>query len=138
MRTLWTFVPRPARLPLLYAVTGLNAVKFTECGGRVAVALGASGDDAVLAVSDNGIGIPVAEQRRLFDRFFRASTAQNRAIEGTGLGLTIVHAIVRVHGGTVEVTSDEGQGTIFRVRLPIARPAPESVGSADRSAETVM
>jgi signal transduction histidine kinase len=128
----------PARLGQLLDNLISNAVKFTESGGRVVVALGASGDDVVLAVSDNGIGIPVAEQRRLFDRFFRASTAQDRAIEGTGLGLTIVHAIVRAHGGTIEVTSDEGQGTTFRVRLPVAGPTPESVGSPDRSAKSVI
>ena len=85
----------PARLGQLLDNLVSNAVKFTEDGGRVVVALGVRGDDLVLAVSDNGIGIPVAEQRRLFDRFFRATTAQDRAIEGTGLGLTIVRAIVQ-------------------------------------------
>jgi signal transduction histidine kinase len=128
----------PARLGQLLDNLVSNAVKFTESGGRVVVALGVTGEEVVLAVSDNGIGIPVAEQRRLFDRFFRASTAQDRAIEGTGLGLTIVHAIVRAHGGTIEVTSDEGQGTTFRVRLPVAGPTGETVGSPDRPAETVI
>jgi signal transduction histidine kinase len=133
-----TMTGDPARLGQLLDNLISNAVKFTEDGGRVVVALGVTGDDLVLAVSDNGIGIPVAEQRRLFDRFFRATTAQDRAIEGTGLGLTIVHAIVRAHGGAIEVTSEEGQGTTFRVRLPIAGPATEQVGSPDRSAETVV
>ncbi|MGH3044115.1 MAG: sensor histidine kinase [Gaiellaceae bacterium] len=128
----------PARLGQLLDNLLSNAVKFTEDGGRVVVALGVRGDDLVLAVSDNGIGIPVAEQRRLFDRFFRATTAQDRAIEGTGLGLTIVHAIVRAHGGAIEVTSDEGQGTTFRVRLPVAGPTAEQAGSPDRSAQTVI
>jgi signal transduction histidine kinase len=128
----------PARLGQLLDNLVSNAVKFTESGGRVVVALGVTGDEIVLAVSDNGIGIPVAEQRRLFDRFFRASTAQDRAIEGTGLGLTIVHAIVRAHGGTIELTSDEGQGTTFRVRLPVAGPEAGTVGSPGRSAETVI
>ena len=134
-----TMTGDPARLGQLLDNLVSNAVKFTEDGGRVVVALGVTGEDLVLAVSDNGIGIPVAEQRRLFDRFFRATTAQDRAIEGTGLGLTIVHAIVRAHGGAIEVTSDEGQGTTFRVRLPIAGPtAEQQVGSPDRSAETVI
>jgi signal transduction histidine kinase len=128
----------PARLGQLLDNLVSNAVKFTESGGRVVVALGVTGEEVVLAVSDNGIGIPVAEQRRLFDRFFRASTAQDRAIEGTGLGLTIVHAIVRAHGGEIELTSDEGQGTTFRVRLPVAGPAAGAVGSPGRSAETVI
>ena len=128
----------PARLGQLFDNLVSNAVKFTESGGRVVVALGVTGDDIVLAVSDNGIGIPVAEQRRLFDRFFRASTAQDRAIEGTGLGLTIVHAIVRAHGGAIDVTSDKGQGTTFRVRLPVAGPESAPVGTPDRSAESVI
>jgi two-component system phosphate regulon sensor histidine kinase PhoR len=128
----------PARLGQLLDNLISNAVKFTQDGGRVVVALGVTGDNLVLAVSDNGIGIPVAEQRRLFDRFFRASTAQDRAIEGTGLGLTIVHAIVRAHGGTIEVTSDEGKGTTFRVRVPVAGPQGETVGTPDRLAETVV
>ena len=63
---------------------------------------------------------------------------QDRAIEGTGLGLTIVDAIVRAHRGAIEVTSDAGQGTTFRVRLPVAGPATEKVGSPDRPAETVI
>ena len=134
-----TMTGDPARLGQLLDNLVSNAVKFTEDGGRVVVALGVTGEDLVLAVSDNGIGIPVAEQRRLFDRFFRATTAQDRAIEGTGLGLTIVHAIVRAHGGTIEVTSDEGQGTTFRVRLPVAGPtAEQQAGSPDRSAQTVF
>ncbi len=134
-----TMTGDPARLGQLLDNLVSNAVKFTEDDGRVVVALGLSGEDLVLAVSDNGIGIPVAEQRRLFDRFFRATTAQERAIEGTGLGLTIVHAIVRAHGGTIEVTSDAGQGTTFRVRLPVAGPtAEQQAGSLDRSAQTVI
>jgi signal transduction histidine kinase len=128
----------PARLGQLLDNLVSNAVKFTEPGGQVVVALGAAGDDVVLAVSDDGIGIPVAEQRRLFDRFYRASTAQDRAIEGTGLGLTIVHAIVQAHGGTIDVASDEGKGTTFRVRLPVAGPVDTVVGSPHRSAETVI
>jgi signal transduction histidine kinase len=116
-----------------------NAVKFTERGGRVVVALRQTGEDVVLAVSDDGIGIPAAEQRRLFDRFFRASTAQARSIDGTGLGLTIARAIVDAHGGSVDVTSADGEGTTFRVRLPLAGPSPVgAVGSPDRSAESVI
>ena len=112
----------PARLGQLLDNLVSNAVKFTPAGGRVVVAIGATGDDVVLAVSDTGIGVSVAEQRRLFDRFFRASAAQERAIEGTGLGLTISRAIVDAHGGSISFTSVEGEGTTFRVRLPLAGP----------------
>jgi signal transduction histidine kinase len=115
-----------------------NAVKFTEDGGRVVVALERSGEDVVLSVSDTGIGIPAAEQRRLFDRFFRASSAQARAIDGTGLGLTIARAIVEAHGGEVGLESVEGEGTTFRVRLPVDGPPDPGVGSPGRRAQTVI
>jgi signal transduction histidine kinase len=75
----------------------------------------------VLVVSDTGIGIPVEEQDALFTRFFRSSTAQDRAIQGTGLGLSIVESVVRSHGGTVSVESAHLQGTAVTVRLPLAR-----------------
>ncbi|HET9214571.1 MAG TPA: ATP-binding protein, partial [Gaiellaceae bacterium] len=78
-----------ARLGQLLDNPVSNAVKFTPTGGRVVVAVARRGDDALVAVSDTGIGVPAAEQRRLFDRFFRASSAHERAIDGTGLGLTI-------------------------------------------------
>ncbi|MGZ4484478.1 MAG: PAS domain S-box protein [Nocardioidaceae bacterium] len=97
-----------------------NAVKFTEDGGRVACVLRAAGDDAHLEVSDSGIGIPAAEPDGLFTRFFRSSTAQERAIQGTGLGLSIVASIVREHGGDIDVRSEHLRGTTFTVRLPLA------------------
>jgi PAS domain S-box-containing protein len=101
-----------------------NAVKFTEDGGAVCLTLRASGEDARLEVRDTGIGIPVAEQQDLFTRFFRSSTAQERAIQGTGLGLSIVASIVHTHGGEIAVDSAHLAGTTFTVRLPlIARPA---------------
>ncbi|MGH3019721.1 MAG: sensor histidine kinase [Gaiellaceae bacterium] len=127
-----------ARLGQLLDNLVSNAVKFTPPGGRVVVALGASGEDVVLAVSDTGMGVPAAEHRQLFDRFFRASSAQERAIEGTGLGLTIARAIVEAHSGSIDFTSVEGEGTTFRVRLPLAGPrAGEAVSPAART-ETLV
>ncbi|GAB2444918.1 hypothetical protein GCM10027062_26710 [Nocardioides hungaricus] len=96
-----------------------NAVKFTPEGGRVGVTLATESDDAVLTVSDTGIGIPREEQERLFSRFFRSSLAQQQAIPGSGLGLSIAHAIVEQHGGSMSVESALGEGTTFRVRLPL-------------------
>lgn len=96
-----------------------NALKFTEDGGSVRCSLRLSGDEAVLEVSDTGIGIPLEEQEQLFTRFFRSSTAQALAIPGTGMGLAIVASIVHRHGGTVGLASTEGQGTTVSVRLPI-------------------
>jgi signal transduction histidine kinase len=97
-----------------------NAIKFTEAGGRVVVGVKSSGDVVELEVADDGIGIPVAEQDRIFSRFFRSSTSQDRAIQGTGLGLVIVKSIVEHHGGEIAVSSQPGVGTTFTVRLPIA------------------
>ena len=74
---------------------------------------------ARLEVSDNGLGIPAPEQRDLFTRFFRSSTAQRRDIQGSGLGLTIVDAIVRSHGGDISVVSEHMVGSTFTVNLPL-------------------
>jgi signal transduction histidine kinase len=99
-----------------------NAIKFTPNGGRVEVKLREDGGRAVLEVSDTGMGIPDEDQARLFDRFFRASTATDSAIPGVGLGLSIVKAIIEGHGGRMEVHSNPGEGTTFRAILPLAEP----------------
>jgi PAS domain S-box-containing protein len=97
-----------------------NAVKFTPDGGRVTVTLTPDDGQVVLEVTDTGIGVPRQEQQRLFDRFFRSSLAQQHAIPGSGLGLSIAHKIVEKHGGTMEVRSEVGVGSTFTVRLPAA------------------
>lgn len=96
-----------------------NALKFTPPGGRATVRTFVDGSHAVIEVADTGIGIPKAEQDRVFQRFFRSSTATEQAIPGTGLGLVISRAIAEAHGGTIGVTSDTGEGTCFRVELPL-------------------
>ena len=108
-----------------------NAIKFTTEGGAVDVRLSSTADEALIEVADNGIGIAPEEQELLFDRFFRSSEATERAIPGTGLGLTIVKAIVERHDGTVEVESASGRGTTMRVRLPVreAHAAEEEVAA---------
>jgi signal transduction histidine kinase len=110
-----------------------NAVKFTDDGGRVVVELGLeagcrAGDPAyvVLRVRDSGIGISGDQQHRLFDRFFRSVEAQQRAIQGTGLGLAVCKAIVEAHGGGITVDSGTGVGTTVTVALP-AVAAPTAV-----------
>jgi two-component system phosphate regulon sensor histidine kinase PhoR len=97
-----------------------NAVKFSHDGESVTVHLHAEPKAVVLSVTDTGIGIPAAEQERLFSRFFRSSLAMADEIQGTGLGLTLVQSIVEWHEGTVEVDSAEGEGTTVTVRLPRA------------------
>jgi signal transduction histidine kinase len=122
-----TAIPRFAADPMRIAqVLGnllSNAVKFTPDGGKVEVRLGTEGDQAVLTVADTGLGIPVADRERIFERFFRTEIARRQAIQGTGQGLTISQAIVAAHNGTIAVEGDEGRGSTFTVRLPL-RPAP--------------
>ena len=97
-----------------------NAVKFTQPGGTVTVSVSNRGEWLEIIVADDGIGIPVADQPRLFERFFRSSNAEVSAIKGTGLGLAITKTIVERHHGTVTVESWPGVGSTFRVRLPAA------------------
>lgn len=99
-----------------------NAVKYTPRGGAVALALRREGDEAVLEVTDTGIGFDAAMAERLFDRFFRADTPEVQAQPGSGLGLAIVRAIAAAHGGRVEAESQGvGNGSTFRLRLPTTR-----------------
>ncbi|GAA1790534.1 hypothetical protein GCM10009795_040270 [Nocardioides hankookensis] len=100
-----------------------NAVKFTPEEGHVAVRLLVGPEELVIEVTDTGIGIPKHEQSQLFARFFRSSLAQEGAIPGSGLGLSIAHAIVEQHGGSMSVDSEQGEGTTFRVHLPVLAPA---------------
>jgi hypothetical protein len=96
-----------------------NALKFTSGGGSVSVRISSHQGEAVVEVEDDGMGISPDDQDLLFDRFFRSSEATERAIPGTGLGLTIAKAIVERHDGAIEVESTPGEGTTMRVRLPV-------------------
>ncbi len=96
-----------------------NAIKFTPAGGSVAVSLTAVGPSAVFEVRDDGVGIPADERAKLFQRFFRASTATANDIPGTGLGLSIAQTIVELHGGTIECREGDDRGTTFVVSLPL-------------------
>jgi signal transduction histidine kinase len=100
-----------------------NAVKFTPEGGSVRVSLGRRNDAVLLEVADTGIGIAVDDQRRLFQRFFRAENAVERQLPGTGLGLYISRVIAEAHEGTLTVRSELGHGSTFRLELPLVRTA---------------
>ncbi len=103
-----------------------NAIKFTPDEGRLGVALAVADGAAMLTVSDSGIGISDDDCERLFDRFFRAGNALERAIPGTGLGLAICKGIVDAHGGRLGVTSALGHGTTATVTLPLESPLTEA------------
>lgn len=94
-----------------------NAVKFTPAGGRVHLTTRQEGGEVRIVCSDTGMGIPAADQQRLFTRFFRASNAQEGHVPGTGLGLVIVETIARAHGGGVTLESVEGEGTTVTITL---------------------
>jgi signal transduction histidine kinase len=104
-----------------------NAVKFTPAGGTVTVTVALRGPVVQLEVADTGVGIPADELGKLFDRFFRASTA--RTVAGTGLGLSITKSIAEAHGGSVAVSSEIGAGTTFTVELPVVTDQSEPVES---------
>ena len=95
-----------------------NAVKFTPSGGSVILSAHNGNGPITVEVTDTGIGIPQDEVGQVFSRFYRASSATNRAIPGTGLGLVIARAIVEGHGGTISLQSTEGKGTRVTVTLP--------------------
>jgi signal transduction histidine kinase len=98
-----------------------NAIKYTPAGGRITVDVEETGDSAMLAVKDTGIGIDADSLPSVFDRFFRATT--DRGEIGAGLGLAIVKSICNAHGGAVSVESSPGAGSVFKVTLPLASPA---------------
>src|SRR5262249_5576316 len=96
-----------------------NAVKYTPSGGRVAVSLAVEANEAVLRVADNGFGIAPELLPRNFDLFVPGERTRDRAQGGLGIGLTLVHRLVRLHNGTVSVDSEGPDcGSVFTVRLP--------------------
>ena len=114
-----------------------NAVKFTPAGGRISIQSGKHGDRVVLRVSDTGIGIEPSFLPHVFDRFRQADSGRTRNYGGLGLGLAIVHDLVRLHGGEVDVTSrGTGQGATFTVMLRASAAAVRPVERRSPSRET--
>jgi signal transduction histidine kinase len=119
----------PADLPLILAdarsmeelFTNLisNAIHYSPDGGRVTVSVASRGDYVEVLVSDTGIGIDPTEITKIFDKFYRVKHPKTRQVIGTGLGLAIVKGIVESHRGSIEVESQPGVGTSFRVLLPV-------------------
>ena len=100
-----------------------NAVKYTESGGKVIVSSSLEGDNIVIRIADTGIGIPKDHQDRIFERFYRVDKNRSREIGGTGLGLSIVKHIVLVHGGNINLVSEEEKGSEFTIELPVGSQA---------------
>ena len=96
-----------------------NAIKYTPDGGRVTVEVYENSGNAVVKISDTGIGIPANDLPHIFDRFFRVDKARSKSTGGTGLGLSIAHKIILLHGGNIRVVSEEGKGSIFYIELPL-------------------
>ncbi len=97
-----------------------NAVQYTLPGGRIEVSAATRDREAILTVADTGIGIPLSEHDRIFERFYRVDAARSREVGGTGLGLSIAKHIVEAHGGRIWVESDVGRGSRFQFSIPLA------------------
>lgn len=118
------------RRQLVSAISNLidNAVKYSEAGAHVDVSTADAVGAVRFTVTDHGIGIPTADQNRIFERFYRVDRARQRDTGGTGLGLSIVRHVAINHGGTVELQSAEGEGATFVLTIPAGR---ESAGAGD-------
>lgn len=103
---------------LFYNLTD-NAIKYNRPDGTVDITVTAQGSEAVIRVTDTGIGIPRENQERIFERFYRVDKSRSKQTGGTGLGLSIVKHIAEYHGGACSVASEQGKGTVMTVRLPI-------------------
>jgi heavy metal sensor kinase len=123
-----------------------NAIKFTPSGGAIDVAIDRVDDEAEIRISDTGQGIPAEHLPHIFDRFYRVRgpSEQSSPERGLGLGLSFVAWIVRAHGGTVDVRSQPGEGTTFRIRLPLQQgtlvrePVREAAGAPPGDQSAIM
>jgi len=102
-----------------------NAHKYTGPDKKITVSARTAGPNVLLTVTDNGPGIPVPDQKRIFEKFYRAKDPLFRSIEGSGLGLSIVKHIAQAHGGSVTVQSQPGHGAAFTIALPAAQEEPK-------------
>jgi len=97
-----------------------NAVKYTPREGRISVVLDASDDAAVTEIRDTGVGISPVDLPHIFERFYRADESRSRESGGTGLGLSIAKWIAEAHQGKISVVSKVGEGSVFRVQIPLS------------------
>ncbi len=121
----------PGRLEQIITNLIQNALYYSEPGGEVTLRVTQSGSEALLKVTDTGIGIEPEDLRHIYTRFWRGDRSRSRATGGTGIGLAIVHELVRAHDGHIDVDSAPGRGSQFRVVLPAL--TPQSVTSSVRN-----
>jgi two-component system phosphate regulon sensor histidine kinase PhoR len=98
-----------------------NAIRYSSPGGLITIKTGLQDSSVVISVSDTGIGIPKADQERIFERFYRTDPARSRESGGTGLGLSIAKHLIEAHGGRIKVESEVGKGSTFSIFLPIVK-----------------
>jgi two-component system sensor histidine kinase SenX3 len=98
-----------------------NAMKYSGQSREIELRLRRENGHAVIEVTDRGVGIAPEEQERIFEKFYRAPTPENRLIPGAGLGLALAEHIAAAHGGRVAVRSSPGQGSTFTIRLPLEK-----------------
>jgi two-component system, OmpR family, phosphate regulon sensor histidine kinase PhoR len=110
-----------------------NAVKFSPNGGAITVGVREEGGEVVTWVRDPGVGVPAADQARIFERFYKVDRARVRGRGGTGLGLSIARHVVETHGGRIWVESVEGVGSTFSFAIPVVAPAVVARGSGART-----
>jgi len=116
----------------------MNAIRFTDDNGNISVRVRAVDDEVRVSVRDDGIGVPVEEQERIFDKLYSSQSALHHSSGtyefrsgGLGLGLSIAHGIIEAHGGKLWVDSNEGQGSTFTFSLPAAHTADVRSITAD-------
>lgn len=120
-----------ARIRQLIIIFIDNAIKFTPERGTITVSAHSKGKNAYICVKDTGVGIPKEDQPYVFERFYKVDKARGGSETGTGLGLAIAWQIAKLHGGTILIESEPGQGTTFKTVLPLDENAEEDIGDEE-------